>query len=68
MVAERKVIRHTLAQLPEALRTPLLLSLVGGLSSSEIAALLEVGEAAVRRLYTAGSRDTLVEAASTPAW
>ncbi|HKF37789.1 MAG TPA: sigma-70 family RNA polymerase sigma factor, partial [Ktedonobacteraceae bacterium] len=71
VVAEREAIRRTLAQIPEALRTPLLLSIVGGLSTSEIAALLDVGEAAVRqrlsrgrqqfrRLYTAESGDTLV--------
>ena len=78
VVAEREAIRHTLAQLPEALRTPLLLSIVGGLSSSDIAALLDVGEAAVRqrlsrgrqqfrRLYTAESGDTLVDAATMAA-
>ncbi len=71
VVAEREAIRRTLAQLPEALRTPLLLSIVGGLSSSEIAALLGVGEAAVRQrlsrgrqqfrsLYTVESGETLV--------
>jgi RNA polymerase sigma-70 factor, ECF subfamily len=71
VVAEREAIRRTLAQLPEALRTPLLLSIVGGLSSTEIAALLDVGEAAVRqrlsrgrqqfrRLYAAESGDILV--------
>ncbi len=71
VVAEREAIQRTLAQLPEALRTPLLLSVVGGLSSSDIAALLGVGEAAVRqrlsrgrqqfrRIYTAESGDTLV--------
>jgi len=76
VVAEREAIRRTLVQLPEALRTPLLLSIVGGLSSSEIAALLDVGEAAVRqrlsrarqqfrRLYTAESGDTLVNDAAT---
>jgi RNA polymerase sigma factor (sigma-70 family) len=76
VVAEREAIRRTLAQLPEALRTPLLLSIVGGLSTSEIAALLDVGEAAVRqrlsrgrqqfrRLYTAESGDTLVNDAVT---
>jgi RNA polymerase sigma-70 factor, ECF subfamily len=78
VVAEREVIRRTLAQLPEALRTPLLLSIVGGLSTSEIAALLDVGEAAVRqrlsrgrqqfrRLYTAESGDELVNDAATTA-
>ncbi len=75
VVAEREAIRRTLAQLPETLRTPLLLSIVGGLSSSEIAALLDVGEAAVRQrlsrgrqqfrcLYTAESGDTLVNDAA----
>ncbi len=76
VVAEREVIRRTLAQLPETLRTPLLLSIVGGLSSSDIAALLDVGEAAVRqrlsrarqqfrRLYTAESGDELVNDVAT---
>jgi len=78
VVAEREVIRRTLAQLPESLRTPLLLSIVGGLSSSEIATLLDVGEAAVRqrlsrgrqqfrRIYTAESGDTLVNDVATMA-
>jgi len=78
VVAEREAIRRTLAQLPEALRTPLLLSIVGGFSSSEIAALLDVGEAAVRqrlsrgrqqfrRFYTAESGDTLVSDVATMA-
>ncbi len=76
VVAEREAIQRTLVQLPETLRTPLLLSIVGGLSSSEIAALLDVGEAAVRqrlsrarqqfrRLYTAENGDTLVNDAAT---
>ena len=42
VVAEREAIQRTLAQIPEALRTPLLLSIVGGLSSSEIAQLDKV--------------------------
>jgi RNA polymerase sigma factor (sigma-70 family) len=78
VVAEREAIQRTLAQIPEALRTPLLLSIVGGLSTSEIAALLDVGEAAVRqrlsrarqqfrRLYTAESGDELVNDAATMA-
>jgi len=78
VVAEREAITRTLAQLPEALRTPLLLSIVGGFSSSEIAALLDVGEAAVRqrlsrgrqqfrRFYTAESGDTLVSDVATMA-
>jgi DNA-directed RNA polymerase specialized sigma24 family protein len=76
VVAEREAIQRTLAQIPEALRTPLLLSIVGGFSTSEIAALLGVGEAAVRQrlsrgrqqfrsLYTAESGDTLVNDVAT---
>ena len=76
VVAEREAIRRTLACLPETLRTPLLLSIVGGLSSSEIATLLDVGEAAVRQrlsrarqqfqcIYTAESGDTLASVAAT---
>lgn len=76
VVAEREAIRRTLARLPETLRTPLLLSIVGGLSSAEIATVLDVGEAAVRqrlsrareqfrRIYTAESGDTLVSDVAT---
>ncbi len=76
VVAERETIRHTLVQLPETLRTPLLLSIVVGLSASEIAALLEVGESAVRQrlsrarqqfrhIYTAESGDVLVDVVAT---
>jgi RNA polymerase sigma-70 factor, ECF subfamily len=76
VVAEREAIQRALAQLPEALRTPLLLFIVGGLSSTEIAALLELGEAAVRqrlsrarqqfrRLYATQSGDILVDTAAT---
>jgi len=76
VVAEREAIRHTLVRLSETLRTPLLLSIVGGLSTSEIAALLDVGEAAVRQrlsrarqqfrhIYTAESGDVLVDEATT---
>jgi RNA polymerase sigma factor (sigma-70 family) len=78
VVAEREAIRRTLARLPETLRTPLLLSIVGGLSSAEIATVLDVGEAAVRqrlsrgrqqfrRLYAAESGDTLVDGVATTA-
>jgi len=78
VVAEREAIRRTLAQIPEALRTPLLLSIVGGLSTSDIAALLDVREAAVRQrlsrgrqqfrqLYTAESGETLASDAATMA-
>src|SRR5712692_5609028 len=72
LIAERDAVRRSLAQLPEALRLPLLLSVVGGLSSSEIARLLEIGEVAVRQrltrarkqfraLYAAESGEAVVE-------
>ena len=49
LIAEQDMVRRTMAKLPEALRTCLLLSIVGGLSASEIAALLDLKEAAVRQ-------------------
>jgi RNA polymerase sigma-70 factor (ECF subfamily) len=49
IVAERDVVQRTMAQLPETLRLCLLLSIVGGLSSREIAKLLKLGEAAARQ-------------------
>ncbi len=49
IIAERDVVRRTMTQLPETLRLCLLLSVVGGLSSREIARLLDLGEAAVRQ-------------------
>jgi len=49
LVAERDALRRTMAQLPETLRLCLLLSVVGGLSSREIAKLLNLKEAAVRQ-------------------
>jgi len=49
LVAERDLVQRTLAQLPEGLRTCLLLSIVAGLSSHEIAGVLGLGEAAVRQ-------------------
>ncbi len=49
LVAEQDMVRRTMARLPEALRTCLLLSVIGGLSSSEIAAMLDMKEAAVRQ-------------------
>ena len=48
-VAERDVISRCLHQLPGALRAPLLLSIVVGFSSREIAELLDVKEATVRQ-------------------
>jgi DNA-directed RNA polymerase specialized sigma24 family protein len=49
LVAEREVVQRTMAQLPETLRMCLLLSVVGGLSSQEIAQALNLGQAAVRQ-------------------
>jgi len=49
LVAERDAIRRTMMQLPETLRLCLLLSVVGGLSSHEIARLLDLSEVAVRQ-------------------
>ncbi|GAC1367877.1 MAG: hypothetical protein NVS2B12_33090 [Ktedonobacteraceae bacterium] len=49
LIAEQEAVQRTMARLPEALRICLLLSIVAGLSSSEIASLLELKEAAVRQ-------------------
>jgi RNA polymerase sigma-70 factor (ECF subfamily) len=49
LIAEQDVIRRTMAQLTEPFRVCLLLSIVGGLSISEIAELLDMKEAAVRQ-------------------
>ncbi len=49
LIAEQDMVRRTMAKLPEALRTCLLLSIVGGLSTSEIASMLDMKEAAVRQ-------------------
>ena len=49
LIAEQDAVQRTIAQLPEALRVCLLLSIVAGLSSGEIASLLEIKEAAVRQ-------------------
>ena len=48
-IAERDAVQRTMARLPEALRTCLLLSVVGGFSSSEIAEIQDISEAAVRQ-------------------
>ncbi len=64
LISERDVVAHTLAQLPESLRLPLLLSVVAGCSTTEIARMLDLSDVAVRqrlsrarkafhRLYTA---------------
>jgi len=49
LIAEQDAVRRTMAKLPEQLRVALLLSIVGGLSTGEIADLLELKEAAVRQ-------------------
>ncbi len=57
LVAEREAVRRTMAQLSEAQRECLLLSVVGGFSAVEIAHMLDLGEAAVRqRLVRARKR------------
>ena len=48
-VAEQDMVRRTLAKIPESLRKCLLLSIVAGLSTSQIANLLEIKEDAVRQ-------------------
>jgi len=49
IIAERDAVQRTMAQLPETLRECLLLSVVGNFSSSEIARMLDLQEAAVRQ-------------------
>ncbi|HEU5379074.1 MAG TPA: RNA polymerase sigma factor [Ktedonobacteraceae bacterium] len=49
IIAERDVVGRCLQQLPRALRTPLLLSVVAGFSAGEIACLLDLKEATVRQ-------------------
>lgn len=71
-IAERDAVHRAMATLPETLRVCLLLSVVAGLSTSEIATLLDLNEAAVRQrlsrarkqfqqAYTRESGETLVE-------
>jgi RNA polymerase sigma factor (sigma-70 family) len=48
-IAEQDSVRRAIAALPEQLRTCLLLSIVGGLSTGEIAELLDLKEPAVRQ-------------------
>jgi RNA polymerase sigma-70 factor, ECF subfamily len=52
VIAEQDAVRRTMAQLPEALRTCLLLSVLGGLSTREISNILDLNEAAVRQRLT----------------
>lgn len=49
IIPEREAVRHALASVPETLRIPLLLSIVGGFSISEIAKILQIREDAVRQ-------------------
>ncbi len=56
LIAERDAIGRTLAGLPDPLRVPLLLSVVGGLSSAEIAGILGLGEAAIRQRLSRARR------------
>ncbi len=77
LIAEQDTVRRTLAKLPEGLRVCLLLSIIGGLSSSEIADTLGLKEAAVRQrlalarkqfqqLYSYESGTELLDSASSP--
>lgn len=76
LVAEQDAVRRTMAKLPEPLRVCLLLSVLGGLSSAEIAAMLDLKEAAVRQrlsrarkqfqqLYAYESGETLFDGTAT---
>ena len=56
LLAERDAVERTLAGLPDTLRVPLLLSVVGGLSSAEIAGILGLGEAAIRQRLSRARR------------
>ncbi|MBV9616576.1 MAG: hypothetical protein JO031_14070, partial [Ktedonobacteraceae bacterium] len=49
LIAEQDAVRRTMTKLTEQFRVCLLLSIVGGLSISEIAQLLDMKEAAVRQ-------------------
>ncbi len=49
LVPEQEAVRTAMAKLPEPLRLCLLLSVVGGLSTAEIANMLDMKEAAVRQ-------------------
>lgn len=49
VIPEREAVGRALANVPETLRIPLLLSIVGGFSISEIASILQLREDAVRQ-------------------
>lgn len=76
-VAEQDAVHRTLARLPEPMRVCLLLSIVGGLSTAEIASMLELKEAAVRQrlararkqfqqLYAHESGEEVLDLAASP--
>jgi len=56
LIAERDAVARTLAQVPESLRLPLLLSTVAGFSISEIARVLDLGEVATRQRLSRARR------------
>ena len=56
VIAERDAMARTLAKLPESLRLPLLLSIVAGFSISEMARVLDLGEATVRQRLSRARR------------
>src|SRR5260370_1454623 len=75
LISERDLIHRTMAQLPEALRLCLVLSIVGGLPAHHIARVLGLSEAAVRQrlsrarklfqqLYRLESGETIVDGSS----
>ena len=72
IITERDMVQRTLERLPATLRSCLLLSVVGGLSTREVARLLDVSEAAARqrlararrlfrRLYLLESGETIAD-------
>ncbi len=56
VIAEQDMVRRTLAKIPEPLRKCLLLSIIAGLSTSQIADLLEIREDAVRQRLSRARR------------
>jgi RNA polymerase sigma-70 factor, ECF subfamily len=52
LIAERDTVQRTMAQIPATLRECLLLSVIGNFSTSEIARMLDLQEAAVRQRLT----------------
>jgi RNA polymerase sigma-70 factor, ECF subfamily len=75
LIAEQDAVQRTLAKLPETMRVCLLLSIIGGLSTAEIANALMMKEAAVRQrlvrarkqfqqIYAYENGEELFEAAS----